>query len=470
MTAVLNKSHPHIVIVGGGITGLSAAHALSGRARVTLLESDSKLGGQLTTATLETPHGTAVVDGGAESFITRKPEAYELALELGLEAALVNPGAETKGVYLLRDGAMLEVPTSPPALLRSKLLSFAGKLRLLREPLVAPGMKTADESLLSFLERRIGTEAAGVFAPVMAGIYSSDPAEQSVLGSFPILRDLEANGGLVRGMLKRRKPKSLRPNTPIPRAISFSGGVSDLVDALEVKLRAQAETETKLNARVTSVSATKRITLESGETMNADAIILACPANVSEKLLQSSAPGAAQALAQLEHSSIGTLALVYPEAALAQHREKRGLMIPRGEGRAIDAVLFTSNKLPARATPGLTLIRVFFGAARPDLVAAPDDALLAVVRSELRDLLGLEGEPLAHHSFRWANSFPKMTVGHPDRVTAAERAMPSGAFLAGASYRGLGVPDCVRQGREAAARALKYAARLEENSAELVSA
>jgi protoporphyrinogen/coproporphyrinogen III oxidase len=455
------KTRPQVVIVGGGITGLSAAHTLAGQARVTLLESDARLGGKLRSATLETSLGKAIVDGGAESFITRKPEAYNLALELGLQAELLDPGAETMGVYLWRDNAMLEVPTNPAALLRTRLLSWAGKWRLLREPFTPASNTETDESLTAFLERRLGREAAQVFAPVMAGIYNTDPTRQSLSASFPILRELERDGGsLVRGMLKRvRGQRSHGTGQKPPRAISFKRGVGVLVEALETRLRSQPDFEIRTNTRVTALSRTgsqHRVQLESGETILADAIILACPANVSANLLEHAAPDAARALGRIQHSSIGTLALAYPAKALEPQAALRGLMIPRGQKRAVDAVLFTSAKMPSRVAPGVALLRVFFGANRPDLMQLDDAALLEVVSDELRVLLGLEAEPLASETFRWENSFPLLEVGHLEHVAAAERALPNGVLLAGASYRGLGVPDCVRQGRGAARQALEF--------------
>ncbi|NJK44865.1 MAG: protoporphyrinogen oxidase [Pleurocapsa sp. SU_196_0] len=350
------------------------------------------------------------------------------------------------------------MPTNPPALIGSRLLSWAGKWRLLREPFTPPAPTDADESLFVFLERRLGREAAQVFAPVMAGIYSTDPMHQSLNASFPILRELEREGGsLVRGMLKRRsKSKAQKTAVQVPRAISFRNGVGTLIDALEAKLRSQSNCEIRFNARVTSLEArgdTQQLRLESGEVLTADAVILACPAPVSASLLEGHAPDAARALRALRHLSIGTLALQYPTAALEAHRAVRGLMIPRSSERAIDAVLFTGFKMPSRVTRETTLLRVFFGAARPDLVTMPEPELLAVVQAELRTTLELEAQPLAWQVFRWAESFPSLEVGHLERVAAAERVVPNGVLLAGASYYGLGVPDCVRQGRDAAERA-----------------
>ena len=444
-----------VIVVGGGITGLSAAHALNkAGAQVTLLEAGAQLGGKLCTVTLETPLGKAVIDGGAESFITRKPEAYQLALELGLQNELRDSGAETKGVYLWKETQMLEVPTNPGAFFRSRLLSALEKIRVLREPFTPGRTDFADETLESFLTRRLGAGAAKIFGPVMAGIYGGNPSVQSVLASFPILRDLEReSGSLVRGMLKR-KPKRSKDKKP-PRAISFEGGAKVLVDALAHSL--EPFVDVHLNAHVHSLTQagnTWRVHLESGEILESDAIILACPANVSAQLLTCVAPDASASLREIRHTGVGTLALAYPRQALERHQHLRGLMVPRHSGSAIDAVLFTGFKMPARVSENLTAIRVFFGANNPELLTLPESKLLEIVRAELRTMLGLEAEPLAHHAFKWPQGFPVLELGHLDRVARAESLMPHGVFLASASYRGLGVPDCVRQGQEAAQKAL----------------
>ena len=451
-----------IIVIGGGIAGLSAAWELSNRADVTVLEASATLGGKLTSANLETSFGVSIVDGGAESFVTRKAAAYGLLLELGLEDQILEPEADTSGVYLLRDGHEIQpVPTSPLALLRSSLLSWRGKLRLLREPFTRAAAPSGDESLHDFLERRVGAEAAWVFGPVMAGIYSSDPRRTSVLASFGILRELERDhGSLVRGMLSRRpKRGASRP----PRAVTLRGGVGTLVDALETQLL-ERNVKIQINAAVERVQS-GLVTLQNGSRRSADAVILALPAPSAAKLLELSALSCATALRALPHAGIGTLALVFPINALEGLRHLRGVMIPRGAGREIDALLMTGFKMPERTPSATGLLRVFFGANNPGLMHLGDDALLAVVQRELRELFGVTVAPLTHKTFRW-HDFPSLEIGHLERVSEIEALLPRGVYLAGASYRGIGVPDCVRQGREAALRALE----LQPRPLEIVSA
>ncbi len=427
-----------VVIVGGGITGLSAALELAGKAEVILLEQSNRLGGKLCTAHLETPLGRAIVDGGAESFITRKPEAYNLVQELDLDML---ESTETKGVFLLRDQEILQVPTNPLTFFASKLLSGAGKLRALQEPWTRGTTHSTDESLDAFLTRRIGQEAATIFGTVMAGIYNTNPKEMSLQASFGLLHQLEQeHGSLLRGMLKRKRGKKQ------PSAVSLQNGMQALVQALETKLRALG-TDIRINTQIAKVEA-NQVILESGEVLPADSIILACPAPSAARLLEGEV---SLALSALRHTELGTVALAYPAFALEPLRAYRGIMIPRSENRAISAVLFTSHKMPSRVPKGIGLLRVFFDA---DKLPESDTALLEVIRRELREILQLEAIPLAHQVFRWSD-FPVLEVGHLERVAKAEALLPEGVYLAGASYRGLGVPDCIRQGREAAQQILQ---------------
>ncbi len=431
-----------VVIIGAGITGLSAAYALRQKAKVTILEKSAILGGKLQTAHLETPLGTAIVDGGAESCITRKPAAYDLINELGLD--VLDGGAETKGIFLLHDQEILEVPTNPMAFLTTKLLSGSGKSRVLQEPWIQARTINLDESLDSFLTRRIGTQAGRVFGTVMAGIYNITPDQMSLQSSFRVLQELEqTNGSLVRGMLKRLPKKSGRI---IPKAIALQFGMKQLVQALELKLR-ESNTAIRLETQIQKVE-TNKVLLSSGEVLQADAIILACPAPSAAALLGGQVGAALNAL---RHGGLGTVALAFPVFALEHLKKYRGIMIPQSEAKAINAVLFTSHKLPSRAPNGVGILRVFFDANK---LPKSDTALLEVIRTELRQLLQLEAVPLAHQVFRWYD-FPRLEVGHLERVRVAEDLLPKNVFLAGASYRGLGIPDCIAQGYEAAQQIIR---------------
>ena len=463
---------PRIAIVGGGIAGLSAAWELQqSRDRFpvdcVVLEADGRWGGKIVTDRFYVEDrgrrvGPFVVDAGPESFVTRKRAVWELACELGLQDQVIDPGSETHNIYVLDGGRPVHLPMSPMAFIRSPLLSTRGKLRMLQEPFVPPRLDDGDESLADFVTRRLGREALEKFlGPVLGGIYNTDPERQSILTTAPVMREMEREGGsLVRASIgrmrakaKARKEAEARGEVVPPSFMTFREGASVLVRALVDQLA----WEMRLNSPVAAVEALDngaggyRLTLVNGETLAADAIIFATPANVTARLLQDVAPASAAELARIPHVNIGTITLAFRETDLHLPRPVSGLMIPRREGRLIDAMTFTSLKFPDRAPAGYALMRVFFGGGAPYTIALSDEQLRDLVMYELGNLLGIRARPLGFDVRRWPNSYPQADVGHLDRVETIERNLPPGIALAGASYRGLGVPDCIQQGRDSAA-------------------
>ena len=209
----------------------------------------------------------------------------------------------------------------------------------------------------------------------------------------------------------------------------------------------------RLNAGVTRIdhlNGRYQVMLSDGDRVTVDGLILATPANVAARLLKDIAPTAAAHLAQITHNHIGTISLAYPIEALSDVWPVRGLMIPRREGRRIDAMVFTSAKIPNRAPAGYGLIRVFFGGGDPSTAIIPEGELVQVVTAELQALLGLAAQPIDYRLVRWENSYPQAEVGHLDLVNKVDLSLPDNVFVTGASYRGLAVPDCVNQGRATA--------------------
>jgi oxygen-dependent protoporphyrinogen oxidase len=331
-------------------------------------------------------------------------------------------------------------------------MSAGGKLRLLAEPFIPPKQDQADESLAEFASRRLGKQAMEKFiGPILAGIYNTDPHTQSVLTTSPIMRSMEAEyGSLFKAAFKRMMMARNQNGGPKrPRFVAFANGAQDLISALVEQLAG----DLRLGAQVSQVRRNQfdyELLLEGGETLQADALILATPANVAAQLLRPIDSEVANHLSEFRHTNIGTLSLVYRVDEVQLPQRIHGLMVPRREGRAIDAITFTSLKMPSRAPQEYLLVRVFFGGGAPELVTLSTDEFLSTVRRELADLLGIIAEPIEFVPFRWQDSFPQADVGHLDRVATIEAKLPTGIVLAGSSYRGIGVPDCIRQGRSAA--------------------
>lgn len=453
----------HIIIIGGGITGLSAAWELQqrGHTNYTILEQEARWGGKVITTRIPTSQdgGSFVIDGGPESFITRKPEVWELAHELGIQDQIADPGSETSHMFVLTQGKPLPVPLNPLLFITSPIMSTRGKLRMMAEPFIPARQDGQDESLASYVTRRLGREALDQFiGPVLAGIYNTDPERQSILTTSPIMREMEAEyGSLVKAVIGRaRKARKNSKSSTKPRFITFQNGAEGLISALTNQLAG----ELRLNAAVQRLGKNDhesryQVELANGEILNADALILATPANITAQFMQELNAEFAQGLAAIRHENIGTATLIFRSDDVKTKVRIHGLMTPRRERRSIDAITFTSLKMPARAPAGYTMIRVFFGGSYPPMVLQNDDQLQQIILEELKQLLDIQAQPIQMVAYRWPNSFPQADVGHLDRLDALLSRLPAGIFLAGSSYRGIGVPDCIRQGRDAAALALQ---------------
>jgi protoporphyrinogen/coproporphyrinogen III oxidase len=459
---MMNHKPPHLIIIGGGIAGLSAAWELQqqadGRLHCTVLEADDRWGGKILTQRMPAPGGGEfVIDAGPESFVTRKPAAWQLTRELGITELAMNPGNEAAGTYVLDEGRPRPLPLSPAAFVTTDLLSWRGKLRMMAEPFIPAKRDGADESLAQFVTRRLGKEALEKFiGPVLGGIYNSNPETQSILVTAPIMRELEAHGSLVWGSIRHmraRRRAPVTPETPPFRFLGFTAGTEAMVDALIDQLQA----DLRLNAPVVSLSLQGEgevaVHLADGTSLTGSAVILATPANVAAHLLADAAPATVAHLAQIRHANIGTISLAYPETAVAHTSPMRGLMIPRREKRRIDAVTWTSAKIPGRAPAGYALLRVFIGGGLPASVTMPEADLLPIVQEELADLLQIKADPLDYRLARWPDSYPQADVGHLARVAEIERLLPTPIYVTGSAYRGLAVPDCIQQGRATAVKA-----------------
>jgi protoporphyrinogen/coproporphyrinogen III oxidase len=447
----------HLVIIGGGITGLSAAWEAQRRGiAYTLLEASDQWGGKVTSSELRMNGARFLVDGGPDTIVTRKPEAWDLSDELGILDQVEDPGSETRGIYVLDNGSPRPIPLSPFRFISSTLMTTRGKLRMLAEPFQPAREDDDDESLGDFVRRRLGEEALDKFiGPVLGGIYNTDPNIQSILVSSPVMREMEKESGslfkaaIQRGIQARRRQGN---DTKKPRFITYKNGIQGIVDGLVSQLTGDLRLGTPVRY-VLREGGRYKIYSSNGGIHYADAIVFATLANVTADLLTNVANEAGKLLEKIRHNHIGTVSLVYRGSDLPK-LDMNGLMIPRREQRAIDAVTFSSRKMPQRFSSGYAVLRVFVGGGKPEVVEYDEEKLIEVIQRELLDLLGITVPPLTYKVFRWQNGFPQAEVGHLDLIDEIESRLPGNIALAGSSYRGIAVPDCIRQGREAVMRVI----------------
>lgn len=469
-----------VVIVGGGIAGLSAAWYLERTAaerglplEYTLLERSDRWGGKVRTERVEGfGGGSFLVEAGPDAFLTRKPAALALAREVGLGARIQGINLGNARTFVLHrgrptpmpEGVRLLAPTRWGPLVRSPLFSAAGKLRMGLEVLLPPRRGDGDESLASFVRRRYGAEALAVLAePLMAGVYNGEPERQSILATFPQFRALEARyGSVTRGArAEARSDARARADgkgvagAAVPPFISFDAGTQTLVEALVARLTSRL----RLGATVAGIerggegSGGLSVVLADGEVLAADAVIVAALAPDAAALLRSMAPEAAKRLGAIRTAGIASVYLAYPRAAIAHPLNGFGMVIPSAEGRRIDGMTWTSSKWDGRAPDGYALLRLFFGGpATREMLDLADDAVVAAARAEAEALVGARGEPVFHRVYRWRDGYPQYDVGHRERVASIEATLPREVVVTGSSYRGVGVPDCVAQGQAAAER------------------
>jgi oxygen-dependent protoporphyrinogen oxidase len=468
-----------IVIVGGGIAGLAAAYYTRKKtpdAQITLIESSDRWGGKITTDRLPFEEGQFIIEGGPDTFLATKPYATALCKELGLGDRLHGTNPKQKNTYVLHhnkleplpDGLAMMIPTNVQAILKSNLVSWFGKARMGMDFLQPAKAVNGDESLGTFVSRRLGREAyENLIEPLMSGIYAGDGDLLSLASTFPYLRDLELKyGSLARGALEMRKKSNGKAVQGSRSAfLTPTTGLAEIVEALVNYLQSN-NVDLRLNTKVLSIdhlapdtshpapNSTWNLTLDTGS-LEADSLILATPAYVSGHLLGPIDPVLASDLQSIPYASTATVTLAYRQSDLPRPLDGYGYVIPRREGRRALACTWTSTKFPHRAPDGYALIRVFVGRAGQDIPWNEKD-LLALAKEELRLTLGITSKPLLSRIFMWDKAMPQYNLGHPEilkRIDAALERYPSLA-LAGNGYRGIGIPDCIHSGELAADRVL----------------
>jgi oxygen-dependent protoporphyrinogen oxidase len=442
---------------------LQKAQQAGASLRYTLLERAPAWGGKIKSQQVD----GFLLEGGPDCFLTRKPWALALCRELGLENDLLGTNDAQRKVYVLSggrlhrlpEGVMLIVPTRFLPFATSRLISIRGKLRMGMDLFIPARKEDSDETLASFVRRRLGDEALTKIAePLLSGIHVSDPERLSLKSSFPRLMDVERKyGSLIKGMLTARRMVENSGNGSKPRLPMFMtlrGGMQQLVDVLHGKLDASAirsDTQVSSIAGLNGAGPPYEVRTRNGESLPADAVILTTPSDVSSIMLESLDPALSADLAGIRYVSTAVVSLGYQPQDDLPSLNGFGFIIPKTEGRRITACTWSSTKFEGRAPEEHQLLRCFVGGpGREEMVDLDDGSLLNVVREELADILGLHAEPNLARIYRWRKVNPQYDLGHLDRVAQmrARAHEHGGLFLAGSSYDGVGVPDCVRQAEE----------------------
>jgi oxygen-dependent protoporphyrinogen oxidase len=452
------------VIIGGGITGLATAFHLQ-RATdvaVTLIESGSRLGGKIASR----HEDGFLIEGGPDSFIARKPATIELCRALGLQDELIGTSPAEHSTYVLSRGRLHTFPDGVVPFLKTGLISWPGKLRMAAEMLLPRRRQEGDESLASFVQRRMGAEALQkMVGPLLAGIYAADPACLSLQSTFAMLPEMEKKyGSVLRGYLvqkwRRRNAKKTAPRKSPSMFMTLKGGLEILVESLILNL---GRTDIRLNTRILTVMPVGdhyEVLLHDGSYLKADDVVFATPAYVTADLLQGLDPDLARQLRAIRYVSTATVSLGFRRRDLKRPLDGYGFVVPSQEGRLITACTWSSAKFAGRAPEECVLVRVFIGGARNQQVAEQDEAILVeIARQELRAIMGIDAPPVVSRAYRWRKGNPQYDVGHLARVSEIERlvARYPGLHLAGAAYRGAGVPDCVESGARVASRIAEQA-------------
>jgi oxygen-dependent protoporphyrinogen oxidase len=462
-----------IAIVGAGITGLSAALALqTARAQgaavdYILFESAPRVGGSMFSERVD----GCLVEGGPDSFLTEKPWAAMLCRELGIADRLIGSNDHLRKTYIvvhnrliaMPDGLQFMVPTKilPTAL--SPLFSWGTKIRMAAELLHPPRPMTTDETVAEMVERHFGAEVVDRLAdPLLSGVYGGDAGNLSARAVLPRFVQMEEKyGSLSRAMLAARKRmKAAARQTPPPALFtSLEGGMQQLVTAITARL-------TTANIRTsTSVRAVSRredqweVRTEGGSELF-EGLIFATPAWAAGQLISAVDKNLGADLEAIPYSSSVTVTMGYSQEQLSALPPGFGFLVPRSERRRMLACTFVHNKFPHRAPEGKGLLRCFLGGSKDEAALdLSDDEVEKIVRQELKSILRVDTEPRFTRVYRWRRAMAQYSVGHLDRVTrieAAAQRLP-GFAIAGNCFRGIGVPDCIRTGQEAAALVAKLA-------------
>jgi len=470
-----------VIVIGGGIAGLAAAHRLSelasenaGSIEIKLLEASPRLGGAIGSERI----GDFLVEAGPDSFITEKPWALKLCERIGLTARLVSTQSAYQKIYIVHDGKLVALPEgffllAPTRLwpfIQTPLFSWPGKLRMASELFLPRGELTDDESLGGFVRRRFGAEALErVAQPLVGGIYASDPDKLSLTATMPRFKEMERSSrSVIYAMWSAQRQRAKNATSAETGSgarwslfVTLAGGMQELVDGLAQRL---PDGSVQLNCTATQLQPssdgkTWQVSTSDNKIIETDAVIFATPAFRTGDLLLPIDNSAATELKSIAYASTATVSLAYRRADFPQAPNSFGFVVPAIERRKIMACTFSSLKYPGRAPDDKILLRAFVGGSlQAELFKQNDADMEQTVCGELASLLGVSAAPIFSRIWRHPSSMPQYHVGHDARVSRIEAALKNfpTLALAGSAYHGVGISDCVRTGEEAAEKVFAH--------------
>jgi len=462
-----------IVIIGGGISGLATAWLLRSKAQsagkdleITLLEKEPQAGGKI--RSIKSDGYTC--EWGPNGFLDSKPQTLDLCRAIGVENNLQRSNDNARKRFIFSGGQLHQLPDGAAAFLKSRLISWPGKLRLALEPtpFISPAPAGVDETLAAFGRRRLGGEALDtLIAPMVSGIFAGDPETMSLVSCFPRIAELEREyGGLIRAMimLARKKKRDQAQGKVVSSAAgpggiltSFRQGIQYLPDALVTSLGGIVRPGSAVTSVAKGAGAPYLVTCSDGSGHEADQVIIASPAFAAADMLSGLSEEISTVLRQIPYASMTVICFGYSRGQIRRSLDGFGYLIPKKEGCNTLGTLWDSSMFEDRAPEGKVLLRSMMGGACfPEYVALSDDEVVARVREDLTLTMGIDAQPEFVRVFRHPQAIPQYTVGHGKRLQALEESLRAhpGLILTGNSYRGIGLNDCVAAAERAADEAL----------------
>ncbi len=442
-----------VVIVGGGISGLAVAYLLLEKNKdldITVLESDNRAGGKIWTDKTD----GFLCEKGANGFLDNKPRTLELCKSLGIGPVRSNENSKKRFIYL--NGKLNALPESAPSFIKSDLLSWGGKLRILLEYNAPRGPE--DETVADFIIRRLGKEALErLIDPMCSGIYAGDPYKMSIKSCFARIKELEQEyGGLIKALLAIRKQKKLQQKesgdtkvsvAPGGTLTSFYNGAQTITDALAEKLKDRLH----LGVQVHGISREKGAyqIYTSKDTVEADIVVLASPAYATSEILKDLDSEISKILSDVPYPHVSVVCFGYKKEKVGNPLNGFGFLVPHIEGRKILGCLWDTSIFPNRASEGYALLRTMVGGAKsPEMAMLEDEKIISMVFDELKPILSFKTEPDLIRIYRWEKAIPQYLLGHSRRLTSIDARLRShpGLYLTGNAYKGIGINDCVESG------------------------